>query len=468
MRDILLDIPCDNPFKNDQFEREIIAKNFMKIFDSDEKGVVLAIDSNFGTGKTTFIKMWESLINNDNRYKDSYCPIYFNAWDNDYIEDPLLAIFTEMKLREKSEGDQVNLAPEIFKEIFKPIYLVAKRGVDIGLKLGTAGSIGVDEFKTKEDDTQEKILEKMNEISDEVLNRCTRARMLREEFKEKLSEFSKGYNKKLIFFIDELDRCRPSFAIELLETIKHLFSVPGVIFVVSLDKEQLSHSIETIYGKDMDTSGYLKRFFDIEYKLPNADRLKYMGIKNKETFNGYINTKYFKQFLDGFIIGYNFSLRDVDKLHNYMKILMPLIEEYREDKWEEDNIIVKSYLYAYLISLKIKRPNLYNKIMDVDYDYDPNTYDEVLRLNETYKFDFYKERGLEKELINIIQKDVIKNFLALNYLSCTKPKEIYKMQENTFTVKLGLYNQVNMIYFFKPGGSCSIKSNMEFMNSLGE
>lgn len=172
MRDVLIDIPSDDPFANDQFERRTIAENFMKIFEKDEEGIVLAIDSDWGTGKTTFIKMWESLISNDDRYKNDYCSIYFNAWDNDYLENPLLAILTEIKLRDKDEENQENLAPEIFKEIFNPIYLVAKRGVDIALKLGTSGSIGVNEFKIKEDDTQEKILEKMNEIGNEVLNRC--------------------------------------------------------------------------------------------------------------------------------------------------------------------------------------------------------------------------------------------------------------------------------------------------------
>lgn len=96
MKDYLLEIPTDNPFKNDYFEREILAKNFMKIFDYDKDGIILSIDSSWGTGKTTFIKMWESLINNDEDYKQKYETLYFNAWDSDYMDDPLLAILTEV------------------------------------------------------------------------------------------------------------------------------------------------------------------------------------------------------------------------------------------------------------------------------------------------------------------------------------------------------------------------------------
>lgn len=468
MRDFLIDIPSDDPFGNDVFGRDIIAENFMKIFELDEDGIVVAIDSDWGTGKTTFIKMWESLIINDYRYKEKYYSIYFNAWDNDYLEDPLVAILTEMKLKEKSEEGQENVVPKIFKEIFNPICLVAKRGADIALKLGTAGAIGVNEFKIKEDDTQDKILDKMNEIGNEVLNRCVNARMIRDEFKENISNITKNYNKKLIFFIDELDRCRPSFAIELLETIKHLFSVPGVIFVVSLDKQQLSHSVATIYGQNMDTDGYLRRFFDIDYKLANANKSKYMEIKNEITLNKYNNTKYLEYFLDGFVRGFNLSLRDIDKMHKYMEIIMPLISEYKSSNKEKFRIIIVSYLYAYLIVLKIKRSDLYNKIMTYDYKYDIDTYEESFELNDIYSIDFGKERlGLSKSVIYTIQEQATKNFLLLNHLSNIKPEEIYKSKKNSFTIETQNAGwSFNMENLFDSTGYCEIKSNLEFMNRL--
>lgn len=471
MRDILLDIPYDNPFENDQFEREIIAENFMKIFDTDEEGLVLAIDSDWGTGKTTFIKMWETFINNDSRYKDNYCSIYFNAWDNDYIEDPLLAILTEIKLREKSEKDQINLAPEIFKEIFNPIYLVAKRGVDIALKLSTGGGVGVDELKMKEDDTQEKILEKMNEIGNEVLNRCANARMLREEFKEKLGKFSSEYNKKLIIFIDELDRCRPSFAIELLETIKHLFSVPGVIFVISLDKDQLSHSVATIYGENMDTTGYLRRFFDLDYKLPNPDKLKYMEIKLENIFKDYSNSDFFKQFLEAFILEYNFSLRDIDKLCYYLKIVLPIIDDFKiYDYRKAMQTLVVSHIYAYLICIKIKQPTLYKKIMDVDYERNIEAIRYTFNLDKLSSMELnINEEGavINDEILDVLKSKVIENYLLLNSIANTKPSDLRKIEGDKYIIKIEQYNySYNMTTLFNHNGECRINANLEFMNRL--
>lgn len=471
MRDILLDIPYDNPFENDQFEREIIAENFMKIFDADEEGLVLAIDSDWGTGKTTFIKMWETLINNDDRYKDNYYPIYFNAWDNDYLEDPLLAILTEMKLKEKREEEQVNLAPEIFKEIFNPIYLVAKRGVDIVLKLGTGGAIGIDELKIEEDDTQEKILEKMNQIGNEVLNRCANARMLRDEFKEKLGKFSDEYNKKLIFFIDELDRCRPSFAIELLETIKHLFSVPGVIFVISLDKSQLSHSVATIYGEKMDTTGYLRRFFDLDYKLPNPNKIKYIEIKLENIFRNYSNSSCFKQFLEAFILEYNFSLRDIDKLCYYLKIVLPIIDEFKRNDFAKDmKMSVISYIYAYLISIKIKQPTLYKKIMDGDYERNIEFIRDIFNLDKLSSMELnINNEGVitNDEILDELKSKAIENYLVLNSITKTKPSDLYKIEDDTYVIKIKGYNYgYNMIQLFNYNGECRINTNLEFMNRL--
>jgi hypothetical protein len=72
----------------------------------------------------------------------------------------------------------------------------------------------------------------------------------------------------LVFFVDELDRCRPTFSIELLERIKHLFDIPNILFVLSLDKPQLEASIMAVYGQGINSTEYLRRFIDLEYLIP--------------------------------------------------------------------------------------------------------------------------------------------------------------------------------------------------------
>ena len=77
----------------------------------------------------------------------------------------------------------------------------------------------------------------------------------------------------MVFFVDELDRCRPTYAVELLERIKHLFEVDNIVFVLALSTGQLESSIRSLYGDGLDAPGYLRRFIDLEYPLrePAAD-----------------------------------------------------------------------------------------------------------------------------------------------------------------------------------------------------
>ena len=72
--------------------------------------------------------------------------------------------------------------------------------------------------------------------------------------------------------IDELDRCRPPYAVELLEVAKHLFSVDYIVFVLAVNRPELAHSIRDLYGSGFDAAGYLRRFFDIDFRLPDPER----------------------------------------------------------------------------------------------------------------------------------------------------------------------------------------------------
>jgi len=71
----------------------------------------------------------------------------------------------------------------------------------------------------------------------------------------------------IFVFVDELDRCNPQYAISLLEEIKHLFDVPGVVFVLGMEPSQLCKSIEGAYGAGFDAAAYLERLINYRYSL---------------------------------------------------------------------------------------------------------------------------------------------------------------------------------------------------------
>ena len=79
----------------------------------------------------------------------------------------------------------------------------------------------------------------------------------------------------LVFVIDELDRCRPTFAVTLIERIKHVLDVPGIVFLFVLHRGQLEEAVRSVYGSGIDASGYLAKFIHIWCSLPKRGRRRH-------------------------------------------------------------------------------------------------------------------------------------------------------------------------------------------------
>ncbi|MDT1837362.1 NTPase, partial [Acinetobacter baumannii] len=89
-------------------------------------------------------------------------------------------------------------------------------------------------------------------------------------FKEALAKITSKLDKPLVFIVDELDRCKPEFAIRLIERIKHFFDIPKVVFILAINKTQLEESINNFYGFS-NTANYLEKFIDFSIMLKSRD-----------------------------------------------------------------------------------------------------------------------------------------------------------------------------------------------------
>lgn len=132
--------------------------------------------------------------------------------------------------------------------------------------------------------------------------------------------------RPLVFIIDELDRCRPTFAIELLERVKHIFDIPDMVFVLGINRDELRSSIRSVYG-EIDADTYLRRFFDMEFLLPDIDSKAFcrilIGQYQLEQFftrlsertghTGYYHGfERFSEFFPALCGCFGLSLRDID------------------------------------------------------------------------------------------------------------------------------------------------------------
>ena len=260
IKPVQIDTPQGNPFANDKLERKQYAEILTSLIENAEDGFTMSIDAEWGSGKTTFVKMWQAQLQ-----QEGYTTIYVNAWENDfYTADPFAVLINEIF----TQIPRTNFSDEQYQLLSSCVEGIVTIAKSIPI-LSVIGAFGkackqvIDECKKDKN----------------PLQACESYTKLIQEFRQKLQDFVHYIvaDKKAVVFVDELDRCRPDFAIEMLEQIKHLFCVDGLVFVLSIDKQQLEASVKGHYGSEsINATEYLKRFIDIEYRLPQPGREKFI------------------------------------------------------------------------------------------------------------------------------------------------------------------------------------------------
>ena len=257
-----IEIRPDAPFANDDLDRKPVVEFLSSLVNRLDGPFVLAIDSPWGTGKTTLIKMLAAELER----QDFQC-VQFNAWKIDYVTDPLVALVSSVDRISLGDISAEAAFHESIAKVKKVVKVLAKRTLVAGAKVATFGILdGGKEIETV-------AAELTGNLAGDLFDSFEQERKLLEKFRDDLacaiSQLpAAGKKKNLIFFIDELDRCRPTFAIELLERMKHLFDVPNLVFILSIDKRQLEAITAAVYGQRIDAPEYLRRFIDLEMGIP--------------------------------------------------------------------------------------------------------------------------------------------------------------------------------------------------------
>ncbi|MCK4414968.1 MAG: AAA family ATPase [Candidatus Eisenbacteria sp.] len=264
-----IQVTPDNPFTEDKLQRRRPVENMAALISTITQPFVLAVDGRWGTGKTVFAHMLRAQLQS----RGHPC-IYFNAWENDFVADPMVAFLGEIDAAIKSKA--LKLPPKAaarkkWRSARQKGEVVLRAAAPLAVRILSQGIIDAP-----------RISEALEKLAGEALDGYPSQKKQMESFRESLQGFvdavgESAENQRLpvVLIIDELDRCRPTFALELLEQVKHLFSVRGMVFVLAIDLQQLSSMAKAVYGPEMDGRGYLRRFIDLTYELPQPDLAAY-------------------------------------------------------------------------------------------------------------------------------------------------------------------------------------------------
>jgi len=351
------------PWKHDKLERRPIAERLNDIIDDIKQPFVMTLCGRYGSGKTTFAQSWRwDLENNGTR------TVYFNAWESDYSSDAFAA-FVNVVSKSINEPETKKLFLDKSKKFLGAVMRgTTKAVINAGVKKITGDD--VDDFLDKLGTSDDALAGVFSSAAGEVFKAQEVAENSLEEFKEILTEhISTLENERLVVLVDELDRCRPNYAVEVLERIKHVFDVPGIIFVLLVDKDQLLNSISGVYGNKLDAEGYYRKFVDWDYKLPKPSNYSYiqhlahevylLPSTLKNTSGGIFEYAHIAHLIAAFSDVYQLQLRDIDQL--FTRINLTIQKGTKAD----------SATLVFATALKFCEPSKYMKI--ARFGSDPNS-----------------------------------------------------------------------------------------------
>ena len=328
------------------------------VFGLDES-LTIGLEAGWGTGKSIFLKRWKTIEKNKGKMV-----IYFDAFQHDYLEDPFLALTHDILEAIKKGGNPKKTQKYISdlkseaKKLWRPILRAAAANSSIPFAPEIFDAVtGSDE-------------------ANDPFYYEDKRREAMELFRAKLENLADAQGK-IVIIVDELDRCRPDFALALLEIIKHLFSVPKVHFILGLNADALADMIRVRYGITSDGRAYLGKFINVWMKHNPVSRITHQNV-----LIAYFENNFREMGLEGDIQNYaksaiefsiqnglETSLREMNGLLTDLALTQPriLFRVFLHKSHEYLNLLFA--FTAILFILQRFNYSLFSKIRHRKYDY---------------------------------------------------------------------------------------------------
>ncbi len=263
-------------FEDDLLELQDFAARLEQFIETEhdfvEGGLVIALSSKFGSGKSTFLQMWTSAL--EKKDEEKPLVITLNAWESDYSGDPLFAIVSALAEAIQETGESAETLLEAAKDFGWFATAIVSQLVNkcTGIDPIAAG-------ETAEKKRAERL--KCVSVDMDAFSIFEGRKNAMVALKNAVREIVSSSTPRVYFIVDELDRCRPDYAITYLETIKHIFDIKGAVFIIAADRQQLENSAKSAFGRDLDFDEYYRKFVHREVTLPPISNAGYRRLAEK-------------------------------------------------------------------------------------------------------------------------------------------------------------------------------------------
>jgi len=288
-------------------------------------GGVMTLDAPWGEGKSWFGRHWRKRLDDQGQVQTCW----IDAFEQDYIEDPFELVAAElidaMDWRENEE--LIDKTVFVMSVLGKTLGALAKAvGKGVGALGAAAHPAAVAESKAIEaagtvagDFVAQAVTDGNAWIKERLLSHSKEKAAIR-DFREAMRAQLANAEKPLVVFVDELDRCRPDFAVRLLECIKHFFDVPNLVFVLLLNRDQLEKAVKGIYGAEVDAHLYLQKFVHLPLRLPKGGQFPENNLRRviralfHDRFRFTQNVDEWSELITIYARALDLSLRDLERV----------------------------------------------------------------------------------------------------------------------------------------------------------
>ena len=241
----------------DKIGREEIINKVCGLVDALQKdqNFCLSINGAWGSGKSFVLQMIEEQLSK----KQENVIVKYDAWNNSFYSDPLIAILSCII---DGVDEKLYIVEQYEKKIKNAARTTANTLAKVSSKIKTLKDVIVG--------IKEIIHTFHNPIDMKVANDFKSYQKLLRETKEVLNEITqrgeyREKQTKLVVLVDEIDRCLPDEQLKILERLHHVLDIQNCAVIVAMNQNCIAKTVQTLYG--IDGYEYLRKFFDFSYLL---------------------------------------------------------------------------------------------------------------------------------------------------------------------------------------------------------